>query len=674
MHPKTLLKIALGAICLMSCSQETLEITPEEQYLRDFIKKFGLVSPDQNWNIAVRLSANVDGPTVSGATEICVLTAPLGSDACRLAARYPASAKSFSFDFPGNLTRAYVVAYNADRRIVYSSSCEIKNSSITISRASKSSRAAIDDSQFDLSNPPALGEKVTSLGTFSDAANRFPDVPEVDGEKDRASVFSMYHLDKVTRFDGATWTYEELQPLVGKDGVFPESYTDPETGYCNLRRWEDRLHLDKGVEMVVAKDCPVSLGIMCGGTERYNKYGYIYYSDDKADDKDYIARANRYILIEAGNPDANIKDKNKGFVGSMQVPTLMNFASEGHDWALSNFPLTGSRYYLTYYGEDGTGEPTYTFPAGTHIIFFEIIAGYTKDDPNLGAETELNGENIRYSLPWLNDWTAHFRGEPHGEDGSKYDGNPAIKFVKFGWDDQKGGIDTLVGVEDGVMSGSDDDMNDIMFIVNGTFKNEETEVLKPGDTPEGNDPDAQSWILAIEDLGDTDDYDFNDVVLEISHVSGETTATVRALAAGGTLPVYVEFNGELVSDTHVNSWLGESNTKNVLNVGASVTHTQAEPIKVTVPEDFSMATDNMGGFAIRVKRPDGEFTTIEAGKKAGQPLHTPWIICVDGSWSWPMERVSIEKAYPDFQQWVTDGSCADWWKTPDKGTTVNRGK
>lgn len=34
----------------------------------------------------------------------------------------------------------------------------------------------------------------------------------------------------------------------------------------------------------------------------------------------------------------------------------------------------------------------------------------------------------------------------------------------------------------------------------------------------------------------------------------------------------------------------------------------------------------------------------------------------------------IEKAYPDFQQWVTDGSCADWWKTPVKGTTVNRGK
>ena len=93
--------------------------------------------------------------------------------------------------------------------------------------------------------------------------------------------------------------------------------------------------------MVVAKDCPVSLGIMCGGTERYNKYGYIYYSDDKADDKDYIARANRYILIEAGNPDANIKDKNKGFVGSMQVPTLMNFASEGHDWHYDT-PCLGS--------------------------------------------------------------------------------------------------------------------------------------------------------------------------------------------------------------------------------------------------------------------------------------------------------------------------------------------
>ncbi len=40
--------IALGAFSFSSCSLEPYVITAEEQYMRDFIKKFGLVDAEQD--------------------------------------------------------------------------------------------------------------------------------------------------------------------------------------------------------------------------------------------------------------------------------------------------------------------------------------------------------------------------------------------------------------------------------------------------------------------------------------------------------------------------------------------------------------------------------------------------------------------------------------------------
>ena len=45
-----------------------------------------------------------------------------------------------------------------------------------------------------------------------------------------------------------------------------------------------------------------------------------------------------------------------------------------------------------------------------------------------------------------------------------------------------------------------------------------------------------SWTMAYEDLGGTFDYDFNDVVFRVSHVSGDNYAMIYPKGAGGTLP------------------------------------------------------------------------------------------------------------------------------------------
>lgn len=684
MKVKSLLKIALGSLILASCATEMEEIPAEEQYLRDFIKKYGLIDPNQNWNLAVRITAEVDGAAVKGAKTINVYTAKPGSEDCKLAARYAADVKSFQFDFPRSADRAYVVAYDDVRNIVLSGYCEIEAGKISITRDAVKSRAAGDiNDGYDLSNPPTLGDKIADLGTLQDTENRFPLVPAIDNDntKNRADIFSMYHLNSTSnfKFDGSTWELEELLPMLDKEiGVFPEGDDNPNG--CNLVRWEKVLSMD--VEMVTASEGPVSFGLMCGGTIHPNKYGYIYYSGNTTltgdELKNYIAKQNRYILIEDGQPKSNIKLSNGNWLNdNMQVPTLFGFKDQS--WAQSQFPLTASRYYLTYYGEDGTGEPTFNFPANTHIIFFEIISGVDTNNP--GSETKLDGESIRYSLPWMNEWTKHLRTERsnHVEDPSLYSNQPDVKFVKFGWmHPHRNEKVYLVGVEDGI----DDDMNDIMFIVNGDF-DDDTRLLKPGDGPEDLDdpepdpePESQSWIIAVEDLGETDDYDFNDLVLEVSHVSGETTATVKALAAGGIMEIYVKHD-KLGEKGHVNGWFGETDHTVMINTQGGISK-QHEGFTIEVPADFTLTGEDMGGFSFEVKKEDGTVVAIKPSsvksENKGEAVTAPLMICVPGDWEWPKERVSIETAYPDFKKWVTDSSNSDWVKSKVADQVISRKK
>lgn len=664
MKVKSLLKIALGSLILASCATEMEEIPAEEQYLRDFIKKYGLIDPNQNWNLAVRITAEVDGAAVKGAKTINVYTAKPGSEDCKLAARYAADVKSFQFDFPRSADRAYVVAYDDVRNIVLSGYCEIEAGKISITRDAVKSRAGIDLNSCHVT----LGNKIEDLGSFNDDDKYFDFLFNYQNSWDkydrkRTDVYSMYHLNNVEKLQGSQWTLEELVPILGKKGIFPEQ-VDEETGICNLRRWEDKLHLDEGVEVVLAGDSPVYMGLMFGGTENANKYGYLYYKDGAT--KEEIIRANRYIIMEDGRPSQNVTVSGKDQIGDMEIPGLVKSYENGSG---DNLTLTAARYYLTYFGEDGIGTPSYTFPEGTHIAFFEVINGVNRSEP--GSESSLNGGNIRYSVPWMNEWTYHTHNESHvqeGEDISNLQGRPAINFVKFGWNGK-----TLVGVEDG----GDDDMNDIMFVVYGNFKGVNLEELGDDPDPEPDpDPESQSWIIAVEDLGETDDYDFNDLVLEVSHVSGGTTATVKALAAGGIMEIYVKHD-KLGEKGHVNGWFGETDHTVMINTQGGISK-QHEGFTIEVPADFTLTGEDMGGFSFEVKKEDGTVVAIKPSsvksENKGEAVTAPLMICVPGDWEWPKERVSIETAYPDFKKWVTDSSNSDWVKSKVADQVISRKK
>lgn len=298
--------------------------------------------------------------------------------------------------------------------------------------------------------------------------------------------------------------------------------------------------------------------------------------------------------------------------------------------------MTGTTYQLTYYGEDGTSEGSYTFPKGTRIIFFEIINGQISG--------QLTGGNVRYSLPWMNglmgvNW-------PDYHTGSTYESKPREDFVTYRW-----GQKIVMGMED---EGGDDDMNDILFIVNGNFE-EDIPNINPDDPDPEPEPEAQSWIIACEDLGGTDDFDFNDVVFSVSYVSGQTTATITPLAAGGIYSAEILYNGEKIcTDSEIHHLLGSESTSVMLNT--TTKGSAGTPVTITVPEDFTI-TDGMGQFSIRVTIAGSSTNEVTAPGKGD----IPQMICVPGTWVWPTERTRISDAYPDFGTWGANYSYDGTW-------------
>lgn len=273
-----------------------------------------------------------------------------------------------------------------------------------------------------------------------------------------------------------------------------------------------------------------------------------------------------------------------------------------------------------------------TLPTNT-IFGFYIVGGYDNDNGKFYSEVNYNqppkeGKNENPNGPYVGDDLGEYSHVAViNVEGRKY----------LAWDDW---------CELGQHSKTNPEYKHLVFGFNGD--------IKPLCDEEN------SWILACEDLGEVADYDFNDVVFSVSHVVGSTEATVKFLACGGTL----------LNDVW---WIDKDDVNNKVNLGeihnifgikrTTMVNTISGPggerkapvsKKITVPEDFSMADDNMGGFCII--REDN-FGTIAAPGLGS----VPYMICVPADWRWPEEFISIVHAYPTFSTWCNDHTKAKNW-------------
>ena len=182
-----------------------------------------------------------------------------------------------------------------------------------------------------------------------------------------------------------------------------------------------------------------------------------------------------------------------------------------------------------------------------------------------------------------------------------------------------------------------------------------------GNASKKDDP-KQYIYFAFEDLGTSDDFDFNDVVVRVSVPDANNQSTVELCAIGGTLKqkVFLD-NVQLGEEIHSYGQFGD-NTSRVVGVPIAVLET------ITVPANVSVADLNIN---IQVTRSDGQIVTIAKP----QPGETPFRVTVtgddQGKWFWAKERVNLSDAFTQFGKWGANMDVnPDWYKNPVNNSVI----
>lgn len=173
--------------------------------------------------------------------------------------------------------------------------------------------------------------------------------------------------------------------------------------------------------------------------------------------------------------------------------------------------------------------------------------------------------------------------------------------------------------------------------------------------------DLPAWTIAYEDLGQTDDFDFNDVVIKVVPNTAHK-AKVYLCATGGSLNAELHYNGptgDILFGT----------SKQLMGSMTNTSGTLTKPIQligeVDWPAGYTMPTDAH------------RFYILVEGQKIAVnsiPGEAPKAICVEGDWQWPMERVHLTTAYPMVGEWgknVNNAEARDWYLHPTKGSVIS---
>lgn len=721
---KLLLSCALitasGTFFLSSCSKDSDLYDPNQkvnEYNNSWNQQFGAIDPTQNWNVATTVSATAACPTIAGESEMRIYSdAPLEDESNLMAVtKLTNGAGSISFDAKKAANHVFVSIKNSEGLFKIYNYYAIVNGTVNITPSdyitptrsgftraancpvTKGEKKTMDLQyeslvkefivfqgwnkktfeewvQFYLANlkPEGLTEN-TNWGPFTTESivtknadgsinNKVLDFSHVELKSDARWAGTVKNVE-ITLLNGVAqeeavpcWTLGQGYKLFGPGSFFMEGQKYYSSKKLNLytNGLEDLKKVEKGFS-IVTEGGEIKMPVVYGATAISDRLGYIYYKDGQ----DPLTQPH-YILINDARPQSNIYFNSwKGqAVGNME---LSNWSEPQESlWGIpKDTKMYGTSYKLAFFGENHDQEATYNFPDGYHIVFFIApYQPYTNDYSNHSGSYNVGDYN--YSLPELNKRIYAYDVSNIHIDGN--DGCPtydptrgAIKAAAWTFNGQ-----TFLGFEDG---GRDEDLNDIVFWVQGQYKAPEPPITVPDPDPLP-EPQSESWIIACEDLGNTDDIDFNDVVFSVSHTAGETTAKVTPLAAGGVLPSNIYHGGNNLGEIHnlINGAQPNANGQySMLNTGSKGTPGSA--ITITVPADYSVTNH---GFTVKVKD-QNESIVLESAEIGTAPQ----MLVLPGEWAWPTERTPIGTAFPMFVDWSKAANTAiDWYKSPVEGKVV----
>ncbi len=212
----------------------------------------------------------------------------------------------------------------------------------------------------------------------------------------------------------------------------------------------------------------------------------------------------------------------------------------------------------------------------------------------------------------------------------------------------------VVGMEDRASAATCDDFdcNDVMLAVH---KNVETTFPLLA-IPEK--PKAAFRIIAedlnVHDLNndgnkDDTDFDFNDIVLDVTLTDGGADCILQA--AGATLQIKI--NGDPDLEVHKLFGVTQDVMVNTHAEKKGLKHADKEPYKFSLKGNFKSADD----IKIEVFRDNA---WVELTAPQGQAASK---IAVGTDFEWPDERQSLKEKYPDFPAYAKDYiNVGTWWK------------
>ena len=193
----------------------------------------------------------------------------------------------------------------------------------------------------------------------------------------------------------------------------------------------------------------------------------------------------------------------------------------------------------------------------------------------------------------------------------------------------------------------------------------------PTNEPANNDEQLSTVTIAFEDLGSTDDFDFNDAVIKVEYATGTGVANVSLMAVGAVLPLKLYYAAgreavPLFNGQELHAAMGVQNVSTMINTNwktaqgvEGVDNVPFATCEIAVPQDFTIGEDG-APFILEVNGVEGqrqitastEYGAIPqvlvTGKYYDEEARTSYF------WRWPKERVRLNLAFPTVSDWMTD--------------------
>lgn len=681
--PGLLLAMGLSVATFVSCTHgenvydnEAYFQNQAQQYAMKWQEKFGPVDPEQNWNMATQAKANIAVP--SGSTVNVYTGNPYLNQGILLASF--TNSGEYTFDAPkgrnlyfqavdaNGKTDVRTMTYNESNtyNVDFAGNAMAKTKSLGVRSGS---RSCTEFAEVKRSTPYATG-LWAYISEWYNGASLWDDATTIKKYNNWGDKY--YYVADNAQGNGA---YVDKAVMDAITEIIPENQKSS---------YYDKIIQD--VDLIVEKTGPVTLTCASATTSNAAAIGYYIYTDKKVDNTD-MACPNWLTaewLMSNGNTDGGhpyIIEQRTGVTDAQKladkfviIPNVQNQnikpetiyeeQSAANNWTWGIVKGYNCKTIKLLYKNPTTGEVSENFPAGTKISFFIV------PNANCSSASYIDAQRTVFSFADMN-VDAHRTNV----DYSYYSGFSESTYATSHAATFKVKDKIVIGFEDANAYNSNDfDYNDCVFILDGNFKEEviPDPIPVPDPDPDPVPESTPQWIIACEDLGSTEDYDFNDIVFGVTHKAGETTATITPLAAGGVYRAEIYYYDKLIGEIH--ELLGHSVKEDgkypMINTGGTTDNGKTVQT-INVPSDFTIS-EGMGGFNIKVTIPqEGEEATGLGGQAVRiwgtQIGNAPQMFMLEGTWKWPKEKQNIENAYPNFAKWNNNHQNYDWVNDSNSG-------